>query len=268
MGKAVTETAARKAALGGKAIEIQGLKFRGIPMGRYEEWAGCKNVWLARQSTFPVFCITLPFLDALWALDMNAIEQVGKPAGLIYRIMYGIGLAMGLNDDCVRDGHIGVKIDEQEKRLTAITVQSESGKTIEITASTFNTIRKVVAWMQGDEAPDESLNDELLETERELAGRNAPNLHYDMMDLAASVALNCGKRIKDIMEWPILEFEFMRRAVDRSKKNLICSIGETNGCKWDSGNPYPSWCFDKEKTGSDALISAAKFAQTKTNKKE
>ena len=112
------------------------------------------------------------------------------------------------------------------------------------------------------------MNDELLETAADLAERNAPALNYDLLDMEASVGLAYGKRIQDVMDWTILEFETSRRAIDRSRKYMICGIGATNGCKWEGGNPYPSWCFDKESNETSALISQSAFGKTKVNKKE
>lgn len=264
MEKAVTKSAARKAALERKPIERYGLKFRGIPMRQYEEWAKCKNVWLARQAAFPVFCITLTFLDALLAMDLKAMDEFGKPAGFVNKILYGMALALGLEEDCLKTGEITITIDEQQQKLKAIAVKrrDEDGYA-EITPQQFNEIRQIVAWMQGDELPDESMNDELLETAVDLAERNAPDLKYDILDMEASVALAANVRMKDVMDWTILEFETMRRAIDRSRKHLICGIGATNGCKWDGGNPYPSWCFDREEKGTSALIAQSEFAKQK-----
>ena len=102
------------------------------------------------------------------------------------------------------------------------------------------------------------------ETEELLSQRSNVPLVYSLTDLKASVALACGSRIKDINEWPILEFETMRRAIDRNKKYLICGIGSTNGCSWDGGNPYPSWCFDRNNDNrTTALISQARFGKSK-----
>ena len=267
MEKAVTETAAHRAALLGEPIEKHGLKLWGITMRQYEGWAKCKNVWLARQATFPVSCMMMPFLDALFAMDTDAVDKVGLPLGYIHKIMMGLGMALGMDESCVRDGNILLKVNENEKKLEKIIIHTEE-KTTEITSTQFDEIREIVAWMQGDSLPDESLNDELLETERELSERNTPSLKYDLMDMEASVALACNVRTREVMDWPILEFERIRRAIDRAKKHLICGIGATNGCKWDGGNPYPSWCFDRETDESNALVSASEFGKTKQNKKE
>ena len=267
MGKAVTESAARRAALNDKPIEKYGLKLWGIKMGRYEEWAKCKNVWLARQSTFPVFCISMSFLEALFALDTDAINSAGKPLGYLYTVMYVLGMALRLDEDCVRDGDIYITGDDEGRTLRAICVKTgEMDEPIEITPGMFSEIREIISWMQGERIPDESLNDELLEAERDLSERGAPPLKYDVMDMEASVALQYGVRTRDVLEWPILEFETARRAIDRDKKHLICGIGATNGCKWENGNPYPSWCFDREATGSGALIAQNQFGRTKKTK--
>lgn len=268
MGTSASKNAAQQAALRGKPIERAGLTLWAITMNRYEEWAKCKNVWTARQSKFPVSCISLPFLEALFEMDMQAIDQTGNPKGYVYSILYGLGMALRMKEDCVRSGDIYLSIDEEKRKFNAIRVKRAGGSEAEITAAQFGAIRKTVLWMNGEDEPDESENDELLEAERELAERNAPRLQYDLMDLEASVALAYRTRISDVMDWSILEFEACRRAVQREKKHLICGIGETNGCKWDNGNPYPSWCFDRIKDTSGALISQSQFGRQKTNKKE
>ena len=268
MKQSVNQSAAHQAVFSGKPVEANGLKLWGLTMRQYEEWAKCKNVWLARQSTFPVFCITLSFLDALFALDMSAIENTGNPAGFLYSVMYCLGMALRMDEDCVRDGHIYLSADEEPRKFNAIMVRLPGeNEPIAITSSSFKQIRETVAWMQGDELPDETLNDELLETEKVLADQNSPHLKYSLLDLEASVGLAYNARIRDVLDWPILEFETSRRAIDRAKRFDICGIGATNGCKWDGGNPYPSWCFDREKTGSNALISASQFGQAKVRNK-
>ncbi len=263
MDKAVNESFVQKSVLLGEPIERYGLKFHGIKMSKYEEWANCKKVWLSRQSTFPVFCIMSPFLEAIFKLDMDAIERTGKPAGLLYTIMYCMGLALGMGSDCVHEERIKIAANPETHEFHGILVSTSSNDTVLITPQQFKSIREIVAWQNGEELPDETLNDDLLETERILAKQNAPDLKYSLLDLEAAVALNCGQRIKDVMDWPILEFETIRRTIDRGKRFVINGIGVTNGCKWDGGNPYPSWCFDKEEKTSRALIAQSQFGKGK-----
>lgn len=267
MAKSGGKANAQKAALSGKPIFKNGLFLWAIPMSGYEEWAQYKSVWTTRQSKFPVSCISLPFLEALFEMDMDAIDRTGKPAGLIYNIMYVLGMALRFGSNCVSNGTIYLKADEEKRKFRAIGVKAPTGE-VEITAETFNGIRQTVLWMNGEEMPDESENDELLETEQYLNEQNAPTLKYDLLDLEAAVGLAYGARLKDVMDWSVLEFETCRRAIQRDKKHLICGIGETNGCKWEGGNPYPSWCFDRNQATSAALIAQNKFGKSKTNKKE
>lgn len=264
MSDAVTKNMAHRAVLEGKPIELYGLKLWGIPMRQYEEWAKCKIVWTARQSTFPVFCISMSFLDALLALDIQAMDETGTPAGYMNRILYGLCMALRMDVQSLTDGRLSLTIDESKKKLKAIVIRQPDGNgTAEITPHRFNAVRQAVAWMQGEEVPDESMNDELVEAASDLAQRNAPKLNYDLTDMISSVASAYGIRAREILEWPILEFESARRAVDRRLKYMICGIGATNGCKWDGGNPYPSWCYDRLSEGTAALISPDKFGKAK-----
>lgn len=264
MANAVTKDQAKRAVLEGKPIEIYGLKLWGIPMRQYEEWTKCKNVWMARQSAFPVFCISMPFLDALLALDLQAMDETGAPAGYMNRILYGLTMALRMDVQSLNDGKLSLIIDESRKKLEAITVrQTDEIGEVEITPRRFNAVRQAVAWMQGEEIPDESMNDELVEAANDLAQRNAPKLNYDLTDMISSVAAAYGIRARELYDWPILEFEAARRAVDRKLKYLICGIGATNGCKWDGGNPCPNWCFDRASEGTAALISPGQFGKAK-----
>lgn len=264
MENAVTKSLAQRAVLEGKPIELYGLKLWGIPMRQFEEWAKCKNVWLSRQSTFPVFCISMPFLDALLALDIQAMDETGAPAGYMNKILYGLAMALRMDVHSLNDGRLALTIDESRKRLRAIVIRQSDGiGPVEITPHKFNAVRQAVAWMQGEEVPDESMNDELVEAAMDLMQRNAPKLNYDMTDMLSSVAAAYGIRARDLYDWPILEFEAARRAVDRRLKYMVCGIGATNGCKWDGGNPYPSWCFDKASEGTAALISPGQFGKAK-----
>ena len=263
MAVPVDKTAAQELALMNKPYEYQGLQFWGIEMRRYKEWAKYKNVWLSRQSTFPVFCVMMPFIDALFALDKSAIDQTGHPMGFLYSIMYCLGMALRMGENCVQDREIYLSVDNETETLKSICVKKSEYEIVEITSDKFMRVREIVAWMNGEDVPDETMNDDLLETERILSERSRPNLRYSLIDLEASVSVNCGVRIADILDWTILEFEMTRRAIDRSKNHLINAIGTTNGCKWEHGNPCPSWCYDRDDNGTAALISQSEFGKSK-----
>lgn len=254
---ALTQSAVKHSTLCGKPIEINGLLFYGITMERYEEWQSDKSVLLARQSTLPVFCLTVPFIDALFMLDMESLKETSRLAGTMYRILHVLMLALRMPENSVETKQISIVTNHME--LKGFTVVDDGGMQHFIPKEAFPQIRKVIAWQQGEDIPDESLNDELLEDERFLAQRNAGNLDFDLDSLMASVALNANMRIKDAYELSILEFEMLRRAIDRDKKYTICGIAENSGTKWKGGNPYPSWCFDRKKADSTTLTHVSKF---------
>lgn len=261
MNRAVTEESVKNSALIGEATIAQGLEFWPISMRHYAEWERCRNILLTRQAKFPVSCISLPFLGALSHLDLESLEENGKPQGLIYAVLLSLQMALRMDDGSITEKKILPVY--QGGTLEGILIRKESGQEIMITPASFDEIRRVIVWQQGDDMPDESLNDELLETEQDLAERAMPPLKCSMYALLSSVAFACGVRPRDTLDWPIIEFDSIRRAIDRSKKHELCALAEINGAKWKGGNPHPSWCFDRREQGSGALIAASEFGKAK-----
>jgi len=254
---AITKQAVKRAVMKGQPTELNGLRFYGLTMEQYEEWQSDKSVLLARQSTLPVFCLTMPFIDALFALDIASLEENHVLAGTMSRILHVLGMALRMPEDSVRTKQIALVTHKME--LKGFTVTREDGMPQFIPKEIFPQIRQIIAWQQGEDVPDESLNDELLEDEKWIAQRNAGNLEFSFDSLMASVALNLHKSIGDTYGMSILEFETMRQAIDREKKYLICGIAENSGTKWKGGNPYPSWCYDRKKAESGTLTHVSKF---------
>ena len=254
---AMTQETVKRATLQNKPIEVMGLPFYGITMDRYEEWQSDKSVLLARQSTLPVFCLTMPFIDALFTLDLAALEETSKLAGTMGHILRVMALSLRLPEDSVKNRQIALVTHNME--LKGFSVMMPDGMQQFIPKEQFPQIRQIIAWQQGEDVPDESLNDELLEDEKWIAQRNAANLELDFDSLLSSVSLNARLRIADIYGMSILEFEMLRRAIDRDKRYMICGIAENNGTKWKGGNPCPSWCYDRKQADSSTLTHVSKF---------
>lgn len=254
---AINQQAVKHATLKGEPIEFNGLMLHALTMDHYEEWQNDKSVLLVRQSTLPVFCLTMPFIDALFALDLASMKETGKLAGTMNTILHVLTLALRMPEESVRNQQIGLVTHEME--LKGFFVADQFGERKFIPKELFPQIRQILAWQQGEDVPDESMNDELLEDEKWIAQRNAGNIDFDFDSMMASVALNASMRMKEAYEMSILEFEMLRRAIDRDKKYMICGIAENNGTKWKGGNPYPSWCFDRKKAESGTLTHVSKF---------
>lgn len=259
--RAVNENSVKNAALAGESTIAAGLEWQPIGMRHYGEWERYRNVLLARQAKFPVSCISLPFLGALSHLDLESLDATGKTQGLIHSVLQAMRLALRMDENSISDGRIQPIFQQGE--FSGILVRQENMADTLITPMMFDEVRRVLVWQQGEELPDESLNDELLETEQDLAERNRPKLKYNLYSLVSSVALACHTRPVNVLDWPIIEFDSMRRAIDRSKRHELCAIAEGNGAKWKGGNPYPSWCFDRDEQASNALISASDFGKAK-----
>lgn len=255
---AITQANVQRAVLKNEPFEAFGLRFYGFRVTEYEEWQNCKSVWLLRQSTLPVSYIMMPFLDALFSIDKESIEQYGKPAGTMYAIMQTIATALRLPEQSIEARIISVVAHEGELKGFFV-AQQDDASGIFLAKENFPEIRNIIAWQNGEEVPDESLNDDLLEEEKIIAEMTAGKLEFSMNDLMASVALNMGIRIPHVLDMSILEFETMRRAIDRDKKHMICATAESSGTTWKGGNPFPSWAFDKKKEGSSALTHISKF---------
>ena len=163
--RAVNENSVKNAALAGEATITAGLEWKPIGMRHYGEWERYRNVLLARQAKFPVSCISLPFLGALSHLDLESLEATGKTQGLIHSVLQAMRLALRMDESSISDGRIQPIFRQGE--FSGILVRQENGQDTLITSTMFDEVRRVLVWQQGEELPDESLNDELLETEQE-----------------------------------------------------------------------------------------------------
>ena len=217
----------------GEPLEWNGLLFYPVTMSHYEEFLDVKNAWLARQSSFPVRYMAMPFLSAVWAMDVDFAKSDGKLIGLFERI-----------------------IDIRELDYIKVT---QGGNTVQITPADFAAyIRSLVAEQNGLTLPDESYNPELVQAEQELAAEQSALLKFDIDTMIASVAYLSHLDEREIDEWTVLKFERRRNAIERDKKYMLYAQAEMSGMvKFKHGNPYLSWCFDKAEGLSPVLRSTS-----------
>lgn len=225
---------------GDEPTEVNGIPLYPIRMERYMEWLDCKRALTVRQKTLPAAYAILPYLSALYAMDFDTKGATGFMAQTV-RL-----LAMATQQPVET---FEIRCDSADMRkLTAIVCQSPA-LTFRIEPSQFAKFRIALAQQNGADLPDEAQNPELVEAENDIAEQNNVPLKADVNDLLASVAYQCHVRLRDIAEWSIREFEAMRRAIDRDKRFALCAQAEAAGAKYKSGNPCPSWCFDRERQG-------------------
>ena len=247
----------------GEPLEWNGLLLYPVTMSHYEEFLDVKNAWLARQSSFPVRYMAMPFLSAVWAMDVDFAKSDGKLIGLFERIIRFLYLSLRLEyngEEAFK--HIYCKNGEI-RELSHIEV-TQDGNTVTITPRDFAAyIRPLVAQQNGLELPDESYNPELVEAEQimaEEAQKKSP-LKYDTDTLLSSVAYVSGISEAELDEWTVLLFERRLRAIERDKNYMLYKQAELSGMvKFPKGNPCASWCYDT-KSLSAAVIPLGDLQQ-------
>lgn len=222
--------------------EKTGIVFYPITMQDYEMYQLCKSALLIRQSTLPASYIAMPYLQALYAYDI----ETGYANGLMLKVLNILAMAMQRPLECLK-----VFVNPNGE-FAEIRYQSSS-EIMRITAKDFAKIRSTIAEQNGDKLPDESENTELVEAENDIALKTASKVEYSFETLISSVALQYRIRPKEILQWNIREFENVKRAIERDKLYMLCTAAEFGGTKWKNGNPAPSWFADRKREGSIAL---------------
>lgn len=234
-------------ALRGEPVYSCGLVLYPITMADYEEYINCKSALSLRQSTFPVKYLKKDFLSAIFAMEMDAIESKKENSGMLFRIMNLLLLSLRIGDDKKEVMKKCLRYDPKTKELRSIVVPSD-GEIIEITPLDFSTkIRPIIAELNGIELPKESQNLDLVESNEWLKSRNknSSKLDVNVTDSIASVAYQSGIRIREIMDWTVLEYELRRKAIERDKKYSTYKTAELSGMvTFKDGNPFPSWEYD------------------------
>ena len=145
-------------------------------------------------------------------------------------------------------------------RLKSLVFSPDGEEISEITPAMFQRLRPILAAQNGLEIPPDDANPELVDAERALAEKKAPDMELSPESLVASMAALSGADEKEIYEWPIAKMQNRQRAIHRALDYLICGIGEAQGTKWKKGNPCPNPFFDRKKEGSAAKVALTEFA--------
>lgn len=239
------KVAARK----GLPVQHGDLTFYPILVEHYEEFMYCKDALTLRLSSLPVRYMSMDFFSAAFAMEMDSKKDPEqKGIGIFPRLLLILYLSLRIEiEEQDLANTIFYKTNGDEIAIDHITV-TQNGRTVEINPFDFSTkIRPIIAELNGLELPKEEENSDLVrayEEKKELT-QNSNNLHIDVADLIASVALHSHIREREVDNWTIMEFENRKRAIDRDKRYMIYAQAEMSGMvKFKNGNPAPSWCFD------------------------
>lgn len=211
----------------------------------------------ASQQTLPGKYVVMRYLEALYALDYDVRISGGTGGGLFQCVLLFLKLSLRLEVIKGADGLEYLPIQyrtegDNPRKLVALEVQQGDAKA-QITPQDFNQLREILAAQNGVELPDETLNPELVQAERDLKGKNALNLKVDSEALLYSVSVKTNVPLEEIWEWTIRRFRLVERAIDRTTGHLIAALTEAAGAKYKNGNPYPSWKYDKDEDSSGVV---------------
>lgn len=242
----------KEALLKYEPIELNGLVFHPITMENYDKWQALKPVLCLRQGTLPAAFACMTYLQCVWALDYSAKSNIGEGQDGIWNALLSIlFLSLRLSDG---DEIQAIGDPASPQTITNIRIIKD-GQETDITPMEFIQVRQLIADQNGAELPNEADNPDLVEAANDVNSANADNLDYSEADYMTSVASAKGLRRKDVLDWPIKEFEDEAKALRRRYGYFLASIAESQGAKFKGGNPYPTWMFDKAKDEFAGLIS-------------
>lgn len=244
----------------GLPIEALGLQFYPITMADYEEFLECKNALAIRMTSLAktnIEYLSMPFLAALWAMELDSVRATGKAIGFFERVIRLLYLSLRLEYDTQKVfSHI--YCDENNPRnLLCVEVEQTDGKPVKISPAEFTTIvRPLIAEQNGIELPDESSNTDLLQAEQDMSNAEQSKLKFDVDNLISSVAYLSHVDESEIEDWTVVQFERRNKAIWRDKHFTLYGQAELSGMvSFKNGNPYPSWCFERTDNLSSALLS-------------
>ena len=249
----------------GLPIDALGLQFFPITMADYEEFLECKNALAIRMTSLAktnIEYLSMPFLSALWAMELDSVRATGKAIGFFERVIRLLYLSLRLEYNAEKAfGHIYCE-HNNPRNLLHIEVEQTDGKPVKISPLDFQQkVKPLIAEVNGIQLPDESENPDIVKAEQEIIQDGEIKLKYDIDTLIASVANASRLRECEIYEWTVMEFERRKQAIERNLNYTIYAQAEMSGMvKFKKGNPYLSWCFDRAEGMSSALITTEQLS--------
>lgn len=257
-------SAIRRAIRRDEPVEVDGILLYPVRVAEYDEFLTARPAIEVMQRTFPVRLLSVPLLQAMYTMDLEAVEAGEAPSGLFYRALLFLALALrlGVGEEMQnRVKRFQVVADSKDpKKLKGLRCVVNGMEQVEITPVLFQRMRPILAAQNGIELVSDDANPELVQAERDIAAAKGPKLDVTLDALLSVLCTLTGCEEGEVEEWTVRKLNSRREAVNRVLNFVVCGIGETQGTKWKGGNPYPSPFFDRVREDSPALISMEKFA--------
>lgn len=207
--------------------EWNGLLVYPVKMRDYPLFLTTKECIISSQQSWPLPWSTVKYLDGL--IGMGMLPQLGALLQISLRL----------------DGeNLTIYPRMKGETLSSLFVVQGNNRG-EITAKNFGELRAILARQNGLELPDERLNGEIIQAQKDLNAGDI-RLKASLEDLIYSVALKSHTSPEEVMDWTVRRFQGTERSIDRSVGHLISSVTLAAGGKFKGGSPYPSWKYDRE----------------------
>lgn len=245
-------------------VDIDGVKLFPITVGEYDAFNQARPAIEFVQQSLPVAYVSMPLLQAFYAIDIANLQDAKLPSGLFARAMLFLALALRIGcDEPIADRikHFQVRTSPSDiKRLVSVSYVIDGEERYDITPIKFQRWLPILAAQNGLSVSSDTDNPELLKAEEIIQSKRGVDVDVSLEAVVSSVALFSGVDDEDIYDWPILKLTYRRQALQRVIDYTICGIGETQGASWKHGNPVPSPFFPRKKDGSVAAIPMNEFA--------
>ena len=243
-------------------VSMDGFMFYPVRVWEMEDFLPAREALGYMLARLPAKYAVFPHLAAFFALDAQRLADGESPTGLFSGCLRMLALSLRVGE--------GEPMEERLRRFNVI-VNPETGGLLyvsfyidgltqaQVTPEMFSRWRPILAYQNGVEIHDESENPELIDAKAELDSVSGVRLKGDFDSLISAMAAVCREDESELLDWTVRKFFSRKAAVDRIFNHLICQIGESTGfVKYKKGNPYPSWCFDRE-TGPGGVMEWSEF---------
>ena len=245
-------------------IEAEGLTLYPVTVDNYYEFLAARPSLDFMQQSLPIELMSIPLLDAYFQIDLGLVDGI-EQTGLFSQALLMLALALrlmphGSMEEQVKKFQVVPDDVENPKRLKHLRFVLNGEEIRTITPIQFGRLRPIIAAQNGVELYSDTANPELIQAERDLAEKNAPKLKMYIDSLISSAALITGKDESEIYTWAILKLNNRLEHAKRVIDYMICGIGESQGSKWEGGNPVPHPWFEKKNEKKEGVIPLESFS--------
>lgn len=241
-----------------EAVETDGLTLYPILVKDFDYYLASKPAIEIMQQSLPVRLMSVPLLQAFYALDYEAITTGGEPVGLMYRALLFLGLSLRLSPDdpeAVLHRFRIVADPNDPSRLKGVDFVVNGEEMHRITPVLFQRLRPILAAQNGIKLESDDANPELVEAERVLAETGNIKLSGDPYEMIATIAALERIDEAEIEDWPILKLQTRETTWRRIIGYQVCAIGQASGASWKGGNPHPSLFYERGNDGISAALA-------------